>query len=125
MRRPIPVFLAVTALLLLLAIPLLHVRIRGAEASVLGLGSPARSAYDAMSEEFGLGQPSPLAIVARLDTSAVDSAAIAQMHALGEALVADPRVARVHSYVTVDPRITLDQYQLMYRSDRPIAAVPV
>ena len=121
MRRPIPVFLAVTALLLLLAIPLLHVRIRGAEASVLGLGSPARSAYDAMSEEFGLGQPSPLAIVARLDTSAVDSAAIAQMHALGEALVADPRVARVHSYVTVDPRITLDQYQLMYRSDRPIA----
>ena len=43
------------------------------------------------------------------------------MHAFGEALRADPRVAQVYSYVAIDPRITLEQYQLLYRDP---AAIP-
>ncbi|MDE2990903.1 MAG: MMPL family transporter [Chloroflexota bacterium] len=115
MRRPLPVFLAVSALLILLGVPFLHVRIRGADASVLGSNSPARAAYDAMSEEFGHGQPAPLAVVTRLNAPALAPESIARMHAFGQALLADPRVARVYSHVTIDPRITLEQYQLLYR----------
>ena len=121
MRRPLPVFLIVSALLILLGVPFLHARIRGADASVLGSGSLARAAYDAMSEEFGPGQPAPLAIVARLDAPALAPESIARMHAFGEALRADPRVAQVYSYVAIDPRITLEQYQLLYRDP---AAIP-
>lgn len=121
MRRPVPVFLCVSALLILLGVPFLHARIRGADASVLGPSTPARVAYDAMSEEFGPGQPAPFAIVARLDTPALASESITEMHALGEMLLADSRVSRVHSYVTLDPRITLEQYQLLYSDPEAIS----
>ena len=55
-----------------------------------------------------------------------DPANVALLYDYSRRLAADPRVTRVDSYVDVDPRLTLEQYQLLYAapggpSDRFVA----
>ncbi len=121
MRRPLPVFLGVSALLILMGVPFLHVRISAADPSVLTAASPSRQAYDLLAAEFGEGHVSPLFAVSRFPGGALTPEAIEQQHAFGAALEADPRVRRVASIAAIDPRITLEQYWLLYRDP---AAIP-
>ena len=43
-----------------------------------------------------------------------DPANVALLYDYSRRLAADPRVTRVESMVDVDPRLTLEQYQLLY-----------
>ena len=60
MRRPFPIFVIVSALLIAMGIPFLHVRISAPDASVLPSDSPSRQAYDLLRSEFGEGSVAPL-----------------------------------------------------------------
>ena len=121
MRRPVPVFVAVTALLIVMGIPFLHVRINAPDASVLPAASPSRQAYDLLRTEFGEGSVSPLFVAVEFPRSALHPRSIADMHALARSLESDDRVRRVDSIVSIDPRITLEEYQLIYADPAGIA----
>ena len=121
MRRPLPVFLGVSALLVLAGVPFLHVRVSAADPSVLTAASPSRQAYDLLVAEFGEGHVLPLVAVSRFPGGALTPDAIEQQHAFGAALEADPRVRRVASIAAIDPRITLEQYQLLYRDPAAVS----
>ena len=121
MRRAGLVFLLVGLFLLLMGAPLLRIRVNAPDAGVLTPDSESRQVYDLMSREFGVGHIAPSFIVARFEGGALGPEGIDALYRLGLALENDPRVARVRGPLNLDPRITLDEYRLLYADPDRIA----
>ena len=114
MRHPVAVLVPTLSLLLILGIPFLHVRFNAPDATILPSWVPSREAYDVLASEFGEGEFAPLVVAVRTQGPATAPANVAALYDWSRRLAADPRVTRVMSYVDVDPRLTLAQYQLLY-----------
>ena len=114
MRRPVAVLIPTLAFLLLLGSPFLHVRFNSPDASILPPDVPSRAAFDRLRDAFGEGEFAPIAIAIRTDGPATSARTLAALYDYSRRIAADPRVARVDSFVDVDPRMTLAQYQLLY-----------
>ena len=69
-QRPWRCLIASTAVLLVLAIPLLHLQLGQSDVGALPTSTTARQAYDGMSTGFGAGANGPLLVVASLGTPA-------------------------------------------------------
>ena len=128
MRRPVAVLVPTLALLLVLGTPFLHVRFNAPDARILPESAPSRDAFDRLAEAFGPGPFAPIVLAIRTDGPAIDPANLAALFDYSRRLAADPRIERVDSLVDVDPRLTLDQYELLYQPrelppDRFVAAV--
>ena len=115
MRHPIAVLIPTLAFLLLLGSPFLHVRFNAPDSSILPPGVPSRAAFDRLTANFGEGEFAPLVLAVRTTGPATAPATLAALYDYSRRLDADPRVTRVDSLVDVDPRLTLDQYTLLYR----------
>ncbi len=116
MRRPVAVLIPTLALLLLLGTPFLHVRFNAPDASILPASVPSRAAFDLLQRQFGEGEFAPLSVAVRTSGPATSPANLAALFEWTRRLAADPRVTRVESLVSVDPRLTLGQYVLLYGS---------
>ena len=128
MRRPVAVLVPTLAVLLILGTPFLHVRFNAPDARILPENAPSRAAFDRLTEEFGPGPFAPIVLAIRTTGSATDLANLAALFDYSRRLAADPRIERVDSLVDIDPRLTLGQYELLYRPtggppDRYIAEV--
>ena len=80
-----------------------------------------------LAREFGEGEFAPLVLAVRTTGDATTPANVAALYDYSRRLAADPRISRVASYVDLDERLTLEQYQLLYGSpsgppDRFVAA---
>jgi RND superfamily putative drug exporter len=116
MRHPVRVLVPTLAFLLLLGIPFLSVRFNAPDATILPPDVPSREAYDVLARDFGEREFAPLVLAVRTTGYATTPENVALLHDYSRRLAADPRVARVASLVDVDPRLTLEQYQLLYGS---------
>ena len=114
MRRPVAVLVPTLALLLLLGAPFLHVRFNAPDAAILPADVPSRASFDLLRQEFGEGEFAPLALAIRTTGPATSPDNLAELYDYSRRLAADPRVRRVTGLVDVDPRLTLQQYQLLY-----------
>ncbi len=114
MDHPLRVFIPTLLLLLLLGYPFLHVHFNAPDASILPPGVPSRLAFDTLAADFGEGEFAPLVLAVKTNGPVTDPANVALLYDYSRRLAADPRVSRVESYVDVDPRLTLEQYQLLY-----------
>ena len=114
MDHPVRVFIPTLLLLLLLGYPFLHVHFNAPDASILPPGVPSRLAFDTLATDFGEGEFAPLVLAVKTNGPVTDPANVALLYDYSRRLAADPRVSRVESYVDVDPRLTLEQYQLLY-----------
>jgi RND superfamily putative drug exporter len=114
MRRPLAVLVPTLAVILLLGSPFLHVRFNAPDSSILPPSVPSRAAFDRLRAEFGEGEFAPIVLAVRTDGPATAPGNLAALFDYSRRLASDPRVARVESLVDVDPRLTLDQYQLLY-----------
>ena len=114
MRHPIAVLIPTLGFLLLLGSPFLHVRFNAPDASILPASVPSRAAFDRLQREFGEGEFAPIVIAIRTTGAATSPANLAALYDYSRRLAADERVTRVDSLVDVDPRLTLDQYTLLY-----------
>lgn len=114
MAHPVAVLIPTLAIILLLGSPFLHVRFNAPDATILPLGVPSRVAFDRLTSEFGEGEFAPLVVAVRTSGPATSPANIAALYDYAGRLSLDPRVTRIDSLVTVDPRLTLDQYTLLY-----------
>ena len=90
--------------------------------TLLGRDAQSRQGFEALARDFGPGATSPVQIVVRTSGSIGTAETVAGIAELTAAIAADPRFVQVVSITTVDPRLTLDQYQAMYAND--FAGVP-
>ena len=115
MRRPFAVLVPTLALLLLLGTPFLHVRFNAPDARILPESAPSRSAFDLLAAEFGPGPFAPIVLAIRTTGDAIEPSNLGALFDYSRRLAADDRIERVDSLVDVDPRMTLSQYELLYR----------
>ncbi len=113
MRRPVAVLVPTLGLLLVLGTPFLHVRFNAPDASILPASVPSRAAFDRLTEQFGEGPFAPLALAIRTTGDATEPDNVASLFEYSRRLAADPRIERVESIVDIDPRLRLEQYQLL------------
>ncbi|HZU77672.1 MAG TPA: MMPL family transporter, partial [Dehalococcoidia bacterium] len=121
MRRPVATLVPVLALLLLLGVPFLSVRLAAPDASILPASVKSRAAYDLLSRDFDQSALSPIVIAVRTPGSPLSARNLDALDVFVRTLQADPRVQGVTSIVSLDPRLTLDQYKLLYSNPAGIA----
>ena len=114
MRRPFAVLLPTLAVILVLGSPFLHVRFNAPDSSILPPWVPSRVAFDRLRAEFGDGEFAPIVVAVRTTGLATTPDNLAALYDYSRRLAADARVGRVESLVDLDPRLTLNQYGLLY-----------
>jgi RND superfamily putative drug exporter len=122
------VLLPVLCLLLAMGLPFLQVHFSLPDARVLPASVSSRRGADLIRQSFGSGDLQGIVIAVQTDGPLLTPDHLSALSRLVRALQADPRVAAVHSIVSLDPRITEAQYQLMYANpsapaDRYVAAI--
>lgn len=120
MRRAWLVFPMVLVTLLVFGWPFLRVDLGAPDASILPTTVQSREGFDLLRERFGAGEVAPILVVFQAPDTVYRPERIGALVDFTARLRADPRVARVDSMVTLDPRITREQYQLLYRSPQAL-----
>ncbi|MDE3230500.1 MAG: MMPL family transporter, partial [Chloroflexota bacterium] len=121
MRRPVLTLLPTLGFLLLLGAPFLSVRLAAPDASILPKTVKSRAAFDTLNTKFSQAQTTPIILAVETDGSPLSPANLIALDRYVRQLGADARVQRVDSIVSLDPRIALPQYELMYSDPRAIA----
>src|SRR5205807_446398 len=121
MHYPIRVFVPVFILLVVLGLPFLNVRFSAPDASILPPDVPSRAAYDLLAKRFNDRETTPILLAVQTQGSALTADNIRKLYDYVQRIEADPRVARVDSIVSADPRFTLAQYELLYTHPQLIA----
>jgi uncharacterized membrane protein YdfJ with MMPL/SSD domain len=114
MRWPVPVALAVIAVLLLLGSPFLRANFATSDVRALPVGQPARVATERLSSDFAQRGAAQLAIAVRAPGDALAAANLASLDTYVRQIEALPGVVHVESLVTADPSLALTQYQRQY-----------
>ena len=121
MARPIMTLLPVMALLVGLGLPFLRVEFGAPDASILPEDVQSRRGFDLLARHWGEGELAPVLVALRTRDggSPLRPEHLDGLHTFAQRLVADPRVERVDSAFTLDPRLTLGQYRMLYDAPDP------
>ena len=114
MRYPVRTFLPVLLILIVLGLPFLNVHFSSPDASILPRDVPSRQAYDLLATRFDSQETTPIVLAVQTQGNVMTQTNIRYLYDYVRRIEADPRVARVDSIVSADPRFTLDQYELLY-----------
>ena len=123
MRHPIAVLVPLLALLIGLGLPFLRVEFGAPDASILPTDVQSRRGFDLLRTHWGEGELSPIILVFQtLDgQSPLHADRIAALDDFVRRIEVDPAVARVQSIVSLDSRLSTEQYQLIYSDPTQIA----
>ncbi len=121
MRYPVQVFVPVLLLLIAFGLPFLGVRFSAPDASILPTTVPSRAAFDLLATRFNARETTPILLAVQTRGNVMTPGNIRNLYYYVQRIEADPRVARVDSIVSADPRFTLDQYELLYTHPQLIA----
>lgn len=115
MRRPFAVMIPTILALLALGAPFFSVRLGAPDASILPASSPSRQAFDVLQSRFSATETTPIILAVQANNGSIfDPANVAALYRYIGRIQADPRVERVDSIVSLDPRFSLQQYQVLY-----------
>jgi RND superfamily putative drug exporter len=116
MRRPVAVLVPLLALLIGLGLPFLRVEFGAPDASILPTDVQSRRGFDLLRSHWGEGELSPITLVFQtLDgQSPLQPERIAALADYVRRVEAHPAAAGVQSIVSLDPRLSTQQYQLLY-----------
>src|SRR6266480_4081391 len=121
MQYPVQIFVPVLLLLVALGLPFLSVRFSAPDASILPTDVPSRAAYNLLASRFNARETTPILLAVQTKGDVLTPDNIRNLYGYVRRIEADPRVARVDSIVSADPRFTLDQYELLYTHPQLIA----
>ncbi|MDQ6645419.1 MAG: MMPL family transporter [Chloroflexota bacterium] len=121
MRYPIQVFVPVFLVLVALGLPFLGVRFSAPDASILPSNVPSRAAFDLLGKRFNDRESTPILLAVQTPGNVLTTANVNNLYYYVKRIQADPRVARVDSIVSADPRFTLAQYEQVYTHPQQIA----
>ena len=113
MRHPIAVIIPTTAFLVLLGLPFLNVNLGSPWASILPEEAESRQGQELVNERFGPGELSQVILVETSPISTLSPQNIAANLEFVERMESDPRVVRVDSIFSTEPRMTLEQFQAL------------
>ena len=116
MDHPWRVFIPTLAIMVLLGVPFLNVNLSSPDATILPTRVESRQGFEVLRREFGDGEISPLVIALETDSSVTNRENLEALYEFTRHFAADERVTRIDSIVTIDPRLSLDQYDLLYNS---------
>jgi RND superfamily putative drug exporter len=112
MAHPWRVLLPVTALLLLLGSPFLHLRLAAGDASSLPPWAEARRGAELLQREFVGGEPPPvIVVVSHRGGSPLEAARVGQAYDLSRWLATQPAVSGVQSVMDLAPDMSREEYQ--------------
>jgi RND superfamily putative drug exporter len=121
MRYPLRFFVPVLLILVGFGLPFLGVRFSAPDASILPANVPSRAAYDMLLLRFNAQETTPILLAVQTKGNVLTPDNIRNLYYYVQRIEADPRVTRVDSIVSADPRFTLDQYELLYTHPQLIA----
>ncbi|MEX2314613.1 MAG: MMPL family transporter [Thermomicrobiales bacterium] len=121
MAHPWLTLLPTLALLIALGLPFLNVKVSSPDATILPLRVESRQGFETLRREFGSGEISPIVVALESDGPVAAPENLAALHDFTRHFAADERVVRIDSLVTLDPRISLAQYTMLYNDP---AAIP-
>ncbi|HLZ30600.1 MAG TPA: MMPL family transporter [Chloroflexota bacterium] len=123
MARPVLVLVPLLALLIGLGLPFLRVEFGAPDASILPTDVQSRRGFDLLRTHWGDGELSPVLLVFQTTdgSSPLQPDHIQALAEFMRRVQADPDVARTESVVSLDPRITPEQYALIYADPNRIA----
>ena len=116
MKRPITIFVAVLAILIAFGLPFLQVKFSSPDASILPDSVASRQAYNILKSEFNESEVTPILLAVRTPANGnvLSPDNVYYLYDFANQIKQDPRVLRVDSIVTIEPRLTKAQYQLFY-----------
>jgi RND superfamily putative drug exporter len=116
MARPVVVLVPLLAVLIGLGLPFLRVELGAPDASILPTDVQSRRGFDLLQTHWGAGELAPVLLVFRTTdgSSPLRPDHLQALASFMRRVEADPRVQRVDSVVNLDPRITPEQYALIF-----------
>ena len=111
MAHPWRVLLPVTALLLLLGSPFLHLRLAAGDASSMPSWAESRRGAEILQRDFVAGEPPPIIVVVHHRTgSPLEPGRMGQAYDLNRWLAAQPAVSGVQSAMDLSPDTSREEY---------------
>ena len=114
MRHAGAVFVGVLALLVALGLPFLRVDFGAPDASILPTDVQSRKGFDQLRRAFGEGEIAPVLIAVTSSETLFAPERLGALYDFVGRIMADARVERVDSIMSLDPRISRDQHLLVY-----------
>jgi len=116
MARPVAVLIPLLMVLIGLGLPFLRVEFGAPDASILPTDVQSRRGFDLLQAHWGAGELSPVLLVFRTTdgSSPLRADHVEALANFMRRVQADPSVQRVTSVISVDPRITPEQYALIF-----------
>ena len=123
MARPFAVLIPLLLVLTGLGLPFLRVEFGAPDASILPTDVQSRRGFDLLQAHWGAGELSPVLLVFQTTdgSSPLRADHIQALADFMRRVQADPSVQRVTSVVSVDPRITPEQYGMIFADPNHIA----
>lgn len=116
MAHPWRVFVPVLAFLIVLGLPFLDAELSSPDATILPTSVESRQGFEVLRREFGDGEISPMVVALKTDSGVTSRANLTALYEFTRHFAADERVTRIESIVSIDPRLDLEQYNLLYNS---------
>jgi uncharacterized membrane protein YdfJ with MMPL/SSD domain len=114
MRWPVPVAVAGLAILVTLGAPFLHASFSTPDVRVLPANQEARVVSDRLAQDFAQEGASSIVVAIRTPGDALSSENLARLDGYVRQIEAMPNVIAAQSLVSVDPSLTLTDYQQLY-----------
>ncbi len=114
MAHPWLVLIPVVTFLLVLGLPFSRVNLSSPDATILPLSTGSRQGFEMLRTQFGDGSISPIVVAVESNGPINSPENITSLYDMTRKIAKDQRVWNIDSIVTLDPRIALQQYQLMY-----------
>jgi RND superfamily putative drug exporter len=121
MRQAGLVFVSVMILLILLGAPFAHIKFGAPDASILPTDVQSRQGFDQLRAAYGEGEISPILIAVSAPDSIYAPERLAVLNQFVARIINDSRVERVDSIVSLDPRLTFEQHELIFADPNRIA----
>jgi RND superfamily putative drug exporter len=123
MARPIAVLVPLLVVLIGVGLPFLRVEFGAPDASILPTDVQSRRGFDLLQQHWGAGELAPVLLVFQT-TDGSSPVTAERMQDLADFMLrvqADPSVQRAEGVVDLDPRISPQQYGLIYADPGHIA----
>ena len=115
MRNARIILLATLAILVIMGLPVKDMRVGPADSRSLPLAAQSRQVQETLTAHFPISELSPLLVVVRSRDALTSAGSLSALHVLTAAIAADPAVTRVTGLMTLDPTLTLAEYQMLYQ----------
>jgi RND superfamily putative drug exporter len=114
MRRAWPVLFLTLALLLAMGRPVLHMQIGPADSKSLPVTAESRQVQEILNQRFAHSDMGPLVLAIQTRSAAHSAMALAGIDAYTQQLRALSGITKVTGLTSVDPNLSLKDYQLLY-----------